>query len=154
PAGQQHLLRPGRRRVDQEHRQGAHVREARQGRHGVGQLLPRGRHDDAVRRLQDVGPGARERRGRARPLHREQDGQRAALLSWWYSFRQRKGPPGTTPRRASLLLRLPEAHNSPRRTCPGNGPARRYRVWGPSWTTIRPTRPTSWDGPGPATRGR
>ena len=34
-----------------------------QGRHGLGQLLPRRRHDHAVRRLQDVRPGPRERRG-------------------------------------------------------------------------------------------
>ena len=42
-----------------------------QGRHGLGQLLPRRRHDDAVRRLQDVRPGPRERRGGAREHYTE-----------------------------------------------------------------------------------
>ena len=40
-AGQQDDLRPGRRRLDQKHRQGAPVRQTGEGRDGVGELLPR-----------------------------------------------------------------------------------------------------------------
>ena len=87
-AGQQHELRPGRGHLDQGHRQGPPVRQAGQGRHGLGQLLPRRRHHDPVRRLQDVRPGPRERRGGARALHRDQDRHRQARLS---------GPPPSRP---------------------------------------------------------
>ena len=79
-AGQQHALRPGRRRLDQGHRQGPPLRQEGQGGHGLGQLLPRRRHDHPVRRLQDVRPGPRERRGGARALHRAQDGDGQAGL--------------------------------------------------------------------------
>ena len=72
--GQQHPLRPGRRDLDEGHRQGPPVRPRGQGRHGLGQLLPRRGHDDAVRRLQDVRPGPRERRGGAGALHRDENG--------------------------------------------------------------------------------
>ena len=80
-AGQQDQLRPGRRRLDQGHRQGPPLRQEGQGGHRLGQLLPRGRLDHPVRRLQDVGPGPRERRGRARALHRAQDGDDQAGMS-------------------------------------------------------------------------
>ena len=68
--------------LDQGHRQGPPLRQEGQGRHGLGQLLPRRRHDDAVRRLQDVRPGPRKRRGGARALHRAQDGDDQAGMSW------------------------------------------------------------------------
>ena len=80
-AGQQDELRPGRRRLDQGHRQGPPLRQEGQGGHGLGQLLPRRRFHHPVRRLQDVRPGPRERRGRAGALHRAQDGDDQAGLS-------------------------------------------------------------------------
>ena len=67
------LLRPGRRDLDQGHRQGPPLRQEGEGRDRLGQLLPRRRRDHAVRRFQDVGPGTRKRRGRAGALHRAQD---------------------------------------------------------------------------------
>ena len=66
--------------LDQGHRQGPPLRQEGQGRHRLGQLLPRRRHDHAVRRLQDVRPGPRERRGGAGALHRAEDGHDQARL--------------------------------------------------------------------------
>ncbi len=76
-----HQLRPGRRDLDQGHRQGPPLRQEGQGRDRVGQLLPRRRHDHAVRRLQDVRPGPRKRRGGAGALHRAQDGDGQARMN-------------------------------------------------------------------------
>ena len=72
-AGQQHVLWPGRRRLDARHRQGPSPGRRNSGRHGVDQLLRRVRRRGAVRRLQDVGHGPRTGRKRAGSLHREQD---------------------------------------------------------------------------------
>ena len=81
-AGQQHLLRPGRRRSGRRtSTRPTCYAKRRQGRHGVGELLPRRRHDDAVRRLQDVRPGPRERRSGAGALHRAEDGDGQAGLN-------------------------------------------------------------------------
>ena len=61
-AGQQHALRPGRRRLDARHRQGPSLGRQESGRHRVGQLLRRVRRRRPVRRLQDVRHGPRTRR--------------------------------------------------------------------------------------------
>ena len=75
-AGQRHQLRPGGGGVDEGHRQGPSLRPRGQSRHRLGELLPRRRHHDAVRRLQDVGTWPRERRGGDRALHRAEDRDR------------------------------------------------------------------------------
>ena len=80
-AGQQHHLRPGRGGLDQGHRQGPPVCQAKSRPARLGQLLPHRRHDHPVRRLQDVGPGPRERRGGAGSLHRNEDRDDQARLS-------------------------------------------------------------------------
>ena len=58
----------------------APLRQEGEGRDRLGQLLPRRRYDDPVRRIQDVGPGPRERRGSSRALHRTQDRHHQAGL--------------------------------------------------------------------------
>ena len=71
-ARQQHVLRPGRRRLDARHRQGPPPGRRAAGRHGVDQLLRRVRRRRPVRRLQDVRHGPRAGRRRPGSLHREQ----------------------------------------------------------------------------------
>ena len=95
-AGQQHQLRPGGGHLDEGHRQGAPLRPRGEGGHGVGELLPRRRHDHAVRRLQDVRPGPRERRSGAGALHRAEDGDDQARLS--VTVRNTKEGSGLLPR--------------------------------------------------------
>ena len=75
-ARQPDLLRPGRRRLDARHQQGAPPGQRPAGRHGVGQLLRRVRRRGPVRRLQDERHRPRTRRVRPANLHRGEDGVR------------------------------------------------------------------------------
>ena len=157
--GQQHELRPGRGRLDQGHRQGPPLRQEGQGRHGLGQLLPRRRYDDAVRRLQDVGPGPRKRRGGARALHRAQDRHHQARLmrpgarmeesqvdeSAWRRFRWSRSSGGSRPTSSGSSI----ASQTPRRAarawwsfpsvhCPATASLRGKKAWHtPSPSTVR-----------------
>ena len=100
-AGQRHRLRACRRRLDPRHPARAPGGARAAGRHGLGQLLPRGRTDGALRRLQDRRHGARERppgRRRSTPSSRRSGSSspaRRATRSSWARARCRRWRQGT-----------------------------------------------------------
>jgi acyl-CoA reductase-like NAD-dependent aldehyde dehydrogenase len=78
---QRHHLRPRRWRVDSRHRRGVQARARHRGGGHLGQLLRRGRHDAALRRVQAIRERPRQMPGQLQELHAAEVGVVQAFLS-------------------------------------------------------------------------